>query len=80
MVIALLPRDGVCRCEGCGFSMPCQREVRHRCRPGLGDRVAWALASVGITEASVSQLIGRPCGCKGRRAALNRIGRQLGIG
>lgn len=48
--------------------------------PGLGDRVASALAAVGITEARVSRLFGRPCGCKGRRAALNRLGRRFGIG
>lgn len=80
MVTSLLPLDGVCRCGDCGFSMACVREVRHRCRPGLGDRVASALAGVGITEERVSRLVGRPCGCKGRRAALNRIGRRFGIG
>lgn len=80
MVTSLMPQGGVCRCHGCGFSMPCEREVRHRCRPGLGDRVASALAAVGITDASVSRLVGRPCGCQGRRAALNRWGRRLGIG
>ena len=48
--------------------------------PGLGDRIAAGLAAVGITEARVSRLVGRPCGCKARRAALNRLGRRLGIG
>ena len=48
--------------------------------PGLGDRIAAGLAAVGITEARVSRLVGRPCGCKSRRAALNRLGRRLGIG
>ena len=48
--------------------------------PGLGDRIAAGLAAIGITEARVSRLVGRPCGCKARRAALNRLGRRLGIG
>ena len=47
---------------------------------GLGDRIAAGLAAVGITEARVSRLVGRPCGCRERRAALNRLGRRLGIG
>lgn len=48
--------------------------------PGLGDRIAAGLAAVGITEERVGKLVGRPCGCKARRAALNRLGRRLGIG
>lgn len=48
--------------------------------PGLGDRIAAGLAAIGITEARVSRLVGRPCGCKARRAALNRLGRRLGVG
>lgn len=40
-------------------------------RPGLGDLVAKTLTAVGI----------KPCGgCKQRAAALNRLGRRLGIG
>lgn len=48
--------------------------------PGLGDRIAAGLAAIGITEERVSRLVGRPCGCKARRVALNRLGRRLGIG
>lgn len=80
MVTSLMSQDGVCRCNGCGFSMPCQREVRHRCRMGLGDRVAAGLAALGITEDLVSKILGRPCGCPARRSALNRLGRRFGIG
>lgn len=47
---------------------------------GLGDRIAAGLAAVGITEERVSRLVCRPCGCKQRRAALNRLGQRLGIG
>lgn len=49
-------------------------------RPGLGDRVASALAAVGITPRLVERVTGRPCGCKKRAAALNAVGRRLGIG
>lgn len=80
MVTSLLPKDGVCRCDGCGFSMRCEREVKHRCRNGLGDRVAASLAAIGITEARVTRLLGRPCGCRKRAAKLNELGRWLGIG
>lgn len=45
--------------------------------PGLGDRVSRALSLVGITEARVSKLLGRPCGCGKRREALNRLGSRL---
>lgn len=48
--------------------------------PGLGDRVASALAAVGITEERVSKALGRPCGCGKRKKLLNECGRRLGIG
>lgn len=41
---------------------------------GLGDVVAQALSTIGVTEERVSQWIGRPCGCKERREKLNVIG------
>lgn len=47
---------------------------------GLGDRVASALAAVGITEELVSKALGRPCGCGKRKKLLNEWGRRLGIG
>jgi len=49
-------------------------------KPGLGDRVASALAAVGITKERVSKAIGRPCSCSKRQAKLNEIGRKFGIG
>ena len=51
-----------------------------RARPGLGDMVAAGLSAVGITEERVSRVLGKPCGCKKRAAALNELGRKLGIG
>jgi len=49
-------------------------------KPGLGDRVAQALAAVGITKERVSKALGKPCGCAKRQRRLNDIGRRLGIG
>jgi len=48
--------------------------------PGLGDMVAAGLASVGITKELVSRVLGKPCGCDKRQAALNKLGKRLGIG
>lgn len=48
-------------------------------RPGLGDMVAAGLSAVGITKERVSKAIGRPCGCAGRQAALNKLGQKLGL-
>ena len=39
----------------------------------LGDRVAEALASIGITDERFSNLIGRPCKCKERKVWLNQL-------
>ena len=41
---------------------------------GLGDVVAAIAGAVGITTVAkcVERLTGKPCGCQGRRAALNR--------
>ena len=49
-------------------------------RRGLGDLVAAGLAAVGITKERVSKMTGKPCGCAKRQAALNELGRRLGIG
>ena len=57
----------VCR----GFAVP---------KLGLGDRVASALAAVGITKERVSKALGKPCGCAKRQAKLNELGRKFGIG
>lgn len=48
-------------------------------RPGIGDAVAAGLAAVGITPEKVSQVTKKPCGCKKRKQALNRLGRRLGL-
>lgn len=49
-------------------------------RPGLGDMVASGLKAVGITKERVSALVGGPCGCPERQAALNQIGHKyLGL-
>jgi hypothetical protein len=50
------------------------------CSPGLGDMVAAGLSAVGITKERVSKMLGRPCNCPQRQAALNELGRKLGIG
>jgi hypothetical protein len=53
----------------------------HYPRIGLGDRVASALSSVGITEQAIKSVTGAgDCGCKNRREALNKLGRSIGIG
>ena len=44
-------------------------------RKELGDRVAYALSIVGITEDRVTRWIGAPCGCARRREKLNQIDR-----
>lgn len=49
-------------------------------KPGLGDRVASALAAVGITKERVSKALGKPCGCAKRQQRLNELGRRIGIG
>ena len=51
-----------------------------RAKPGLGDMVASGLSAIGITKERVSAAIGKPCGCAKRQAALNELGRRIGIG
>lgn len=70
------------RCVFCGKPIPGGgRTEKRECRPGLGDYVAQALSAVGITEERVSQALGKPCGCKQRRAAMNAWGEKvLGLG
>lgn len=52
-------------------------------KSGLGDIVASALSSVGITKdrvQKVASLVGiKDCGCKQRQEALNRLGKTLGF-
>ena len=57
------------------------KAFRERQSPGLGDMVAAGLSAVGITPERVSAALGvKDCGCKKRQAALNALGRRLGIG
>jgi hypothetical protein len=42
--------------------------------------VASGLSAIGITKERVSKLAGGPCGCPERQAALNELGRKMGIG
>ena len=51
-----------------------------RAKPGLGDMVASGLSAIGITKERVSKLAGGDCGCAKRQAALNELGRRVGIG
>jgi len=43
----------------------------------LGDAVERALAAVGVTPERVERWIGKPCGCRERKAKLNRLGQWL---
>jgi hypothetical protein len=51
---------------------------------GLGDLVAAAFASIGVTKdrsQAVAELAGfEDCGCERRRQRLNELGRMVGIG
>ena len=40
----------------------------------LGDLVANALSTVGITPERVENWLGKPCGCKERQRKLNQLG------
>lgn len=47
---------------------------------GLGDVVQSLLAGMGITEAAVSAVTGKPCRCGERKRALNDLGaKYLGL-
>ena len=78
--------DGRWRCAVCGRdaairgTVPLVAECRKDSRPGLGDMVAAGLSAVGITKERVSKLAGGDCGCAKRQAALNALGRRVGIG
>ena len=75
--------DGGIACGVCGRVVSGDRPTttvaicglhRRRGYVAIGDLVASALSSVGITEERVSSLLGRPCGCSGRRARMNQAG------
>lgn len=70
------------RCRVCGSRVSAPH-VRRNCgtrAPGLGDYVAIALNSIGITKERVSAVAGGDCGCQRRQEKLNEIGRKFGIG
>ena len=75
--------DGVQACivrdEGHSLVVDDRHPAYPRVRPGLGDMVAAGLSAVGITMERVSAVLGRPCNCPGRQAALNRLGAKLGL-
>jgi hypothetical protein len=72
------------RCRVCGAAVSAPH-VRRNCGtppppPGLGDRVAAGLASIGITKERVEAVVGGPCGCGERAAWLNEAGAKwLGL-
>jgi hypothetical protein len=70
------------RCRVCGAAVS-SPSVRRNCGtppPGLGDRVAAGLSSIGITKQRVEAVVGGPCGCPERQAALNAAGaKYLGL-
>lgn len=39
----------------------------------LGDRVANALATVGVTSERIERWLGTPCGCEERQVKLNQL-------
>ena len=41
--------------------------------PKLGDVVEKALSSIGITSDSLSNWLGKPCGCRERKEKLNQL-------
>ena len=67
------PSSLCCRACGARVSAP---HVRRNCSPppGLGDYVANALSAVGITKERVEAVVGGPCGCPERQAAMNAAG------
>lgn len=74
------------RCRVCGAAVSASH-VRRNCGPpptmpaaGLGDYVAAGLSAIGITKERVEAVVGGPCGCDGRQAAMNAAGAKwLGL-
>jgi len=72
------------RCSRCGavVRVPSMGKPVAICStpPGLGDRVAAGLASIGITKERVEAVVGGPCGCGERAAWMNAAGAKwLGL-
>jgi hypothetical protein len=64
-------------CPRCGREALAGTQYRHCTGPGyvmVGDVVAAGLASVGITKAAVSALVGGDCGCTARQNWMNQAG------
>ena len=76
-------RDGVCAaCGRVEFGVPVICDVKGAAvkRGGLGDYLAQGLAAIGITKERVEAVVGGPCGCDGRQAAMNAAGaKYLGL-
>jgi hypothetical protein len=70
------------RCVACGKTFT-RCDIAGVCTPhppGLGDRVAAGLSAIGITKERVEAVVGGPCGCPERQAALNAAGAKwLGL-
>jgi len=75
-------------CQVCGrlvrLNLPAPPTAVCRGPRGLGDMVADGLAAVGLTKdraQAVASAVGiKDCGCGKRQAALNAVGKRLGIG
>jgi len=71
------PESLCCRVCGARVTRP---DARRNCGLGLGDYVAAGLSSIGITKERVEAVVGGPCGCPERQAALNAAGAKwLGL-
>lgn len=68
-------------CVKCGKAAA-RHTLARRCRGKamLGDYVSLWLSYFGITKPRISAVFGRACGCAKRQAALNKLGRKIGIG
>ena len=72
---------GSLRCTRCGVHVTRPMVIRDCAGRRLGDIFAAVLSAIGITKERVEAVVGGPCGCDQRAAALNDIGaRYLGIG
>jgi hypothetical protein len=67
-------------CPRCGYRAQHANTFRN-CSPPprrppfmIGDAVERLLAAVGLTPARIEWWLGKPCGCSGRKAWLNRAG------
>ena len=66
------------RCTICGLETK-RPDLRRNCHVKMnfiaaGDVVGGILSRAGVTESSISKLLGKPCGCGKRKAALNKLG------